>query len=348
MSSYQGRSFWIRSAEQRGVAALVASFVGVSTLIIALPSCAGGSQISTPSVDGVPGASKSKKKKSNLSDEDVDIDDSSGLNDGDSDKIYKDYGKSDDPAAATEEVQEFPKFKFSGNGSTSNDGKGYSTTSLIQSELSLDTFLLDQQDANVQVPRNQDQATADIRAKAVGKTIYKRTSIPERKNIVDSAGKPANAPYVIFANGVTDVKGTVFSFSSPLPVFPFPGVKARYADVIASPVTWKATVTGGGQTFEVQMTVAAVDVSSDIVRMTITTNIPADTNGFLYELFPPSRVGEYTINTDLKRVAGMRMTYWFYADGTKYSSKKKESVDMTYTLCSVTKAGSTEQIATCP
>jgi hypothetical protein len=302
-------------------------------------ACSGGTQIASPTVESLSGSDAKKKKKK---------DTSSSLDDGDADNVFKDYGKSTDPAAAVEEVKEFPKFKFLGNGQTSNDGKGYATTSLIVSELKTDTFMLDQQDANVTVPSKQDQATADIREKAVGKTVYKRSTIEERKNIVDASGKSNSAPYVIFASGVTDVKGNQFTFSSPLPVFPFPGVKARYAEVIAASAGWKATVTGGGQTFDVTMTVSAVDVADDVVRLIITTEIPSDTDGRLYEIFPPAKRGEYTLVTTSKRVTGMRMSYWFFADASSYSSKRKETVEMTYSLCTVTKDGTTEQITSCP
>jgi|GEM_PF-4699733 len=318
--------------------------VGIaSAMLLGLfSSCSGGSQITAPTVNNISGTKNKKKKKSS------DDSDTASLDEGESADVFKDYGKSEDPAAATEEVVEFPQFKFLGNGQTSNDGKGYATTSLIVTELKMDTFLLDQKDANVTVPSKQDQATADIREKAVGITTYTRATLPERKKIVDSAGKPANVPYVIFAKGVRDVKGVEYTFSSPLPVFPFPGVKARFSEILGGSVTWKATVTGNGHVFDVSMNVTAVDVSEDVVRMIITTEIPSDTDGKLYEMFPPAKRAEYTLITTSKRVSGMRMTYWFFADASSYSSKRKETVEMTYGLCTVTKSGTTEQISSCP
>ena len=302
-----------------------------------IASCSGSNQIASPTVEGV--TSKKPQKKKNTS---------TSLDDGDTEEVHKDANGLPIDGSAAIDTTEFPKFKFSGSGQTSNDGKGYETTSVVVTELMSDSFVLDQLDANVITPSKQEEATADIRANAVGKTVYKRATIEQRKSIVDANGKAANVNYVIFASGVTDVKGKQFAFSTPLPAFPYPGEKARYKDLLAGSVTWKSTVTGGGSVFDVRMTVSAVDVSANVVRINFITDIPSDTDGRLYEIFPPARTAEYTITTNDRRVSGMRQTYWFYADGNQYSSKKKETTEMGYNLCSVTKKGAVETVSSCP
>jgi len=256
-----------------------------------------------------------------------------------------------DPQSETNEKVDYPEFKFSGDGQTSNNSRNFPTTSQIMTTVSATEFLVNQTAARVIVSSNsgaQRDADNDINNNSLGITKYVRPTREDLVKFVDSEGKSRQAPYVVFAKAFTNNRGKYWTFSDPLPVFPWPGKMSRYASLDVKPGSWTARATGPDGSFDVTINVSKASTNGDMVTLLFETIIPSDQQGEQYEMLPFPKEGRYEIDTVNQRIASINSVYWFFADSSQHSSRKREQTTISYRLCNVRKAGVETQVNSCP
>ena len=256
-----------------------------------------------------------------------------------------------DPQSETNEKVDYPEFKFAGDGQTSNNSRNFPTTSQIMTTVSATEFQVNQTAARVIVSSNsgaQRDADNDINNNSLGITKYVRPSREELVKFVDADGKSRQAPYVVFAKAFTNNRGKHWTFSDPLPVFPWPGKMSRYSSLDVKPGSWTARATGPDGSFDVTINVSKASTQGDTVTLLFETIIPTDSQGEQYEMLPFPKEARYDIDTVNQRISGISSVYWFFADSSQHSSRKREQTTITYRLCNVRKAGVETSVNSCP
>jgi len=269
--------------------------------------------------------------------------------DSNSDDSALDSG-GDDPQGSSGENIDYPEFKFAGNGHTSNDSNQYTTTSQIVTSISATEFQVNQTQARVEVGNSTGQRAADkdINETALGTTRYVRPTRQQLRSFVDASGRTKQVSYVVFATGFTNNKNETWTFSEPLPVFPWPGKVSRYTALDSGPASWTSRASSGSTSFDVTITVSRNGAAGERTSLQFESNIPTDQNGELYERLPFPKRAVYVIDTQNQRIQSIDSTYMFFADSNEHSSRRREQTTMMYRLCQETRAGTTTVVNPCP
>jgi len=292
-------------------------------------------------------AGKKKKKKNGELEFDGEVEGSALETDDVTTSGKKDSGKKDDPPASDPGPEspapppappapiDYPVLEYAAKGVTTCDGENYNTTANIVTSLDDNKLNINMVAAKVFCGgRCQKEADKEI-ANSIGQTTYTRT---QRAKIdqLQTANKIPKVEFVILADSVVKPKGQAFAFDSPLPAFPFPAPKARYAALNNGPVGWQANVTGH-RNMTVQVTVEKIAEAGDIITLRFQTIIVQDPGTrVLYEEFPLPRMAIYEVNTAARDVRSINATNWF--NGEKCDNKP-EQVNLLYKMCKKTKKG---------
>ena len=275
-------------------------------------------------------------KSSGLFDDDDD-DDDDGSSSGSLDA-------SDDDGEVEDVEIVFPDLDFKGDGHSTCKGKSYTSLAGITTKLSKTELDINLHRNRVIVDdKAQDKADKQI-ARSRGHTIYDRLSDQELKDLRDDGFESAR--FAIFARGVEkQAQQQQYSFSEPLPVFPWPARASRYEDLDDGPMSWSASVSGH-KSFNVTITVSKESEVGDKVKLKFRLDISGDSAGELYEEFPIPREAIYEINTESRDVRSIDSTNLYFGNES-CESNSKETVKMFYKLCKKTTEGDVEDIGPC-
>lgn len=331
-----------------------------------ISSCGSGTQITRTNFTGKKTADALGKKSKSSSGDPSDQDTAKS-----SDKSKKSEDKDASPQNGTTDdmlLVDYPQLGFRGNGYTT-----YKLKDKLAMKMDIETQLNDVQlsiettSAKVECGDKsgckQDEVDAKVKATSIGANIYGRITKNEIKKL---KGESYQLPsYAIFSNKVRGKNGINFTFTKPIPVYPWPGSMSRYDDLNSSPGSWTTTVTADQyvpnssdltlqeaqdkgpsleksgkaiRQFDVTVTVSKVASSGENMTLKIETTIPADKKRALYEHFPLPRSSEYKINTESKQITEVLTTNWSNGD----KSKEAEESVLTYKICTSKTKGETQ------
>jgi len=269
-------------------------------------------------------------------------------------------GRNDDP----ETRETYPIYELRGTGQTENENERYATTSSLTTSLTATELTVNQTARTVDLrgrggDDEQRRVDRDIRARAIGPSVFRRASSSERSALGDN-----NVGYVIFATEVRNSRGWTWRLSSPVPVFPWPGKRARFNALDAGPKSWtaRATCTGCPQqpgnlvnfVFDLTVTVTAVSENGSdyVLRMETVINdqsLPANFRGIYYHGLPMARRATYTIDTSkgvLKSIDSLHLRKRDESD-TGVLTGRVENGTILYRTCSV-RGGDQNETFACP
>jgi len=241
---------------------------------------------------------------------------------------------------------EYPNMDFLGNGITTCKGDSYPTKVQFFSKLHTEKLELNMYHASIKADKGkaEDKANKKI-SESTGVTVFSRPTNAEKSKYIKDGFNWAS--YAIFAKSATkERQGQTYEFSTPLPVFPWPGPASRYEELTKGPKSWTANVTGA-DTFTVTVTLSLDGVSGDEVRFKLLTEIHEDQPGnpnhrARYEAFPIPREAVYTVSGNDRDVKMIQNTNWFKGDECK---GRPEAVTMTYKLCRKSTSEKDEQFS---
>lgn len=305
---------------------------------------------------------RKKKKKTKVTDDDSKKEGASGSE--------KNSAESEDGDSTNGPAEvDYPQLGFRGNGYTT-----YKLKDKMVMKVDLET-LLDEDQLSVNTTSakvecgdkngcEQDDVDKSVNATSLGANVYNRITKSEAKTLKNADySLPA---YAIFSKSVRGKNGISYTFSKPLPVYPWPGSKSRYEELGMSPESWTITATADRyvpttgdisiqkaqdvgdsleksgkvlRQFDVTVTVSRISGTGADVILKIETTIPADKNRVLYEHFPLPRSSEYKIDTESNRITEVLTTSWSNGD----KSKEAEESVLTFKICTSKLKGETKE-----
>lgn len=242
---------------------------------------------------------------------------------------------------------DYPVLMLKGRGTTQCDESLPSTTQ-IETKLSDTDMSLNRQDIYVECYKktgplgglfgakcDPGKFQADIKAKTLGITRFKRHSEDELEKLREAGQK---LPFIaIYAKSATTHTNVTYNFDKPIPVFPMPAPKARYAELAGGAMTFTANATGG-KNFQVQVEMKKVGESGDIVKIQMTTTLVGVNDREVYGAFPMPKDATYHVDTKNRDIRAIDAVNWFEDENCEGSGQ----IVMTYQLCTKTKAGKTD------
>jgi hypothetical protein len=267
---------------------------------------------------------------------------------GDDDDDDDDHVDEDQGEPLDEDV-EYPGFRFTGNGGATCNGGTGPTQSGFNSTMDGGIMTIQTTRAYMQCGNidkcDEGKANEEI-SQSIATNTYSRVSDKQLEELEDAEGFTWGR-YAVFASGVDHKKlngnePRQFTFSKPLPVFPFPAAASRFKP-LETIKSWTATTSGSAvMTVTVTMLVLSSSESQVVVKMV--TTIAEDRNRELYELFPLPRESTYTIDTQKKQIARIDVLNWFL--GNKCDDRP-EQVTMAYDVCEKNSKGVIENYRSC-
>jgi hypothetical protein len=291
--------------------------------------CSKGAEIITGEGD-INGLTKSKKTHESSEGDNF----SDGINGPHKDGF--DGGKEEETEANVSGEVVYPQLAFKGNGGVSCGSNNPRLVDALSTTLTKEKLEILIESATISdAGKAEGQANEEIQ-KSIGLTTYLKPTTSEKKEI----GTYNYAAYAIFAKTITKQKqGQTFVLEKPLPVFPWPAPKSRYAQLKKKGTeSWSSRVTGGGRSFTSTVTITFISESGDDITLKFRNDILEDQPGSadhraIYEIFPVAREATYTINTVTKDVRRIQSTHWFKGDNCNGAPS---SVDLLYMLCKKT------------
>ncbi len=344
---------------------LIAYVIFVTCMLI---SCGGQTQVTRSDLSGKKtGEAISKGKKSSTENDRRKKKKKSQESDIVSEKNSAESGTEITNSEDDTPVVDYPRYGFRGNGYTTYKLKDKLAmkvdleTQLDEGQLSINTTAA-KVECGDKNGCEQDDVDKKINATSLGANVYNRITKTEAKILKNADYKLPG--YAIFSKSVRGKNGISFTFSKPLPVYPWPGSKSRYEELGLSAETWTVTVTADRyvptagdlsieeaqedgtsleksgkvtKQFEVTVTVSKISSNGADLVLKIETTIPADKDRVLYEHFPLPRSSEYKIETDSNRITEVLATSWAHGD----RSKEAEESVLTFKICTSKSKGET-------
>ena len=179
-----------------------------------------------------------------------------------------------------------------------------------------------------------ESKTGESASKAMGLTHYFR---PVYKNLRAKRDAGQYFPsYNIYTNKVSN-KGAVYHFSSELPVFPWPAVESRYADLKGGKVhSWKAKVTGAAN-LNAEVQVRRTGGSGNRIKLQYKTILNGGGNRSLYSDFPIPQTQTFTIDMAKKQIVEVSSHHIF----SNSKCKDNGNTLVNFKLCHQTLEGKT-------
>lgn len=316
---------------------------------LALAACSSGEQIQrTPSKHGRTAKPKDKDKQKDdgqdRTDEhsaDAEAEESSN---GELQVATGDEkGEGDLVAAELHDDQEieYPAFHYNGRGVSTCDGDNLTITTNLQTAMTREVLEVQRLNTYVHCDgRCGDEANKpENLAKANVHNVFAKPTKDEMHQLKDAGFDFAS--YGIFAKASTRRNdGLAWTFSQPVPVFPWPAPTVRYDALSAGPKTWSTVATAGGRQLHVTVQVEKTAQQGDVVTLKFTTTIAEGNDDWtLYEAFPLPREATYIIDAKAKTIAGFHSVG--LRDGGKHCDDKESSA-VDFKLCDRIKGGKTD------
>lgn len=174
---------------------------------------------------------------------------------------------------------------------------------------------------------NQAEFDQRINSESLGTIVFTRATAEELSKMKKDGLKPPG--YAILASKVVTHKGLEYNFSRPLPIFPWPAVKSRYAVIDNEEQVFTADVTGE-KNVSISVAIKMIDSAEDTVTLQFTSTINGSEDRQLYDKFPIPRMAIYTINTETRDVRSFEATDWFHHKECPHNGQ----TSLSYKLCS--------------
>lgn len=174
---------------------------------------------------------------------------------------------------------------------------------------------------------NQAEFDQKINSESLGTIVFTRATPEDLSKMKKDGHKPP--AYAILASKVVTHNGKEFKFSKPLPIFPWPAVKARYDVIEDEEQVFTADVTGE-KNVSISVAIKMIDSTENTVTLQFISTINGSEERSLYDKFPVPRMAIYTINTDTRDVRSFDSTDWFYDKECPHNGQSS----LSYKLCS--------------
>jgi hypothetical protein len=174
---------------------------------------------------------------------------------------------------------------------------------------------------------NQTEFDQKINSESLGTITFTRANAEDLAKMKKDGVKPP--AYAILASKVVTHKGLEYSFSQPLPIFPWPAVKSRYDAIDDEEQVFTADVSGE-KNVSVSVAIKMIDSTDDTVTLQFVSTINGSEDRSLYDKFPIPRMAIYTVSTTEKDVRSFEATDWFHHKDCPHNGQ----TNLSYKLCS--------------
>jgi hypothetical protein len=236
----------------------------------------------------------------------------------------------------------YPRFFFAGKGSSSCEGENYAQTTKVETELDANELAVNTTHAEMHCKSEcKKKADANLKKTAVGITTYERTTKSDLDRLIKDDDFEYHS-FLIYADSVTKNNGNIYTFETPIPVFPMPQAQSRFKKFTSATYTTMATF--AQDRFPVTITIRKTSDGNGIIRLESTLDIN-DPNWTIYEHFPIPASSKYVIDTEDKNILSIDSHHKWHGD--KNCDGNKETTDLAYSLCKKSKEGVETPFSTC-